>query len=1223
MKSKFFIRIILFSVISILALSLGAYGQAYSTAEFEFRIEFGQLADSTNLQGDSIYYTFKAKYRNLPETGTWSLFLHPAPGRTRIDSLSAALFIGYGLTTGSTLGPGDAYAELDTATVAMALDEHVPADPSVWYLYATHTGFGSTERDSVIAESEGIYIRHQPVVDSTTITPVAGSYPIGGDTTLNSGSYETPVPTSLDIKFFPVDYDETDIEVRIFLNESELLTNADLTFIGATPPDWDSIATLGNSFLIGTKTLNDTVLYFDMEPLLPSYITKGSYYVYVAVNDNKHANVFHSNSLVHIKHSPKIQLSHPAVIGPAGIFDVDTIDSRDQQMITVSWAGYGKEGDIDVDDNATIAIFLDTAKSEHGDLSIGAKADSFFAVGSRTNTAIQLTDGFEISENGDYENDMYVIDLTEVSPSIIDRTSNSYWRVFALISDGVDTTVAASPGSLFFKHSPSFKFLQDFGGEEQISKSSQASALGKDQVKIKYGDIFRINFEAFDLDSVDSDTGQFVRLVAAKSSDYDTAYFKAFTFADEGTPDAWVINSKHGLASQDSIDSSLCTALSYYDWNTGNMDGITDGDYYIYAFVSTTGSPDTLTFADLWPQDSTATFLASGTVKLTGTDDALTTSNIKIVPNVISLTEGDTITLDIKVNSANAIQGVFISFDLPYDLFDVIDQKASYGGIQPYIFATDCFFGTDTLTGTGSVESDAENWKFDLGKIRITAENTKNSASVTVDSIVAQIQVVSKGTQMVNSEETEIEFLMEGTRKTRFTDESGDKPTVNYSPAIMVRTAPMARITGNVPLQGRGSSFSKEITFELREIGSYLPISNAAFETLNDQNTGKSGVQITTDSDGKYELKGVPSGKYNLVAKTPNYLSGQYFNVDVVPGDYLVGINPTSDSLHSDPDLNEYDFKELRGGDVSSGDSTAYGDNAVDSDDYSFVKTYYTFDTTATGYGQMGDINGNGEIDLPDLMMVMGNINQVGVLPLFKVPGRDNSNATLEILDVPELVFKDVEFDACVWIENVADLKAYQFTVKYDPDKYELITLDRDIMEGDFLVSGDPDNNKTAFFTVDDRKGKVYVGCLYGQAKTAEGNGNLVNLRFKSKVNGETPDIQLADILLGNSNNELTKLANVANMPDEFKLSQNYPNPFNPETNIRFQLPEASKVTLKIYNILGQEIKTIINKNLGAGYHSMKWDGTNNIGLKVSSGVYIYRIKAGSFTAAKKMVFLK
>ena len=95
------------------------------------------------------------------------------------------------------------------------------------------------------------------------------------------------------------------------------------------------------------------------------------------------------------------------------------------------------------------------------------------------------------------------------------------------------------------------------------------------------------------------------------------------------------------------------------------------------------------------------------------------------------------------------------------------------------------------------------------------------------------------------------------------------------------------------------------------------------------------------------------------------------------------------------------------------------------------------------------------------------------------------------------------------------------------------------------------------------------------------------------------------------------------NSPKEFSLHQNYPNPFNPETTIKYQLPEKSFITLKIYNIHGQEIKTLINDEKPAGYHSINWDATNNYGIKVSSGIYIYQLNAGNFTQTKKMILLR
>ena len=103
----------------------------------------------------------------------------------------------------------------------------------------------------------------------------------------------------------------------------------------------------------------------------------------------------------------------------------------------------------------------------------------------------------------------------------------------------------------------------------------------------------------------------------------------------------------------------------------------------------------------------------------------------------------------------------------------------------------------------------------------------------------------------------------------------------------------------------------------------------------------------------------------------------------------------------------------------------------------------------------------------------------------------------------------------------------------------------------------------------------------------------------------------------------LMKKAAVINTPDDYGLFQNYPNPFNPETEIRYQLPNPSEVSLNIYNLMGQEIKILINSYHSAGYYSVKWDGTNNQGMKVASGIYIYIMRAGSFVDVKKLIFIQ
>lgn len=94
-------------------------------------------------------------------------------------------------------------------------------------------------------------------------------------------------------------------------------------------------------------------------------------------------------------------------------------------------------------------------------------------------------------------------------------------------------------------------------------------------------------------------------------------------------------------------------------------------------------------------------------------------------------------------------------------------------------------------------------------------------------------------------------------------------------------------------------------------------------------------------------------------------------------------------------------------------------------------------------------------------------------------------------------------------------------------------------------------------------------------------------------------------------------------IPIEYSLSQNYPNPFNPVTQIRYTLPQNTNVQLKIYDILGREIKTLVNSEQPAGGYIIEWNGTNNFGAQVASGMYIYRIVAGKFVQTKKMMFLK
>jgi hypothetical protein len=94
-------------------------------------------------------------------------------------------------------------------------------------------------------------------------------------------------------------------------------------------------------------------------------------------------------------------------------------------------------------------------------------------------------------------------------------------------------------------------------------------------------------------------------------------------------------------------------------------------------------------------------------------------------------------------------------------------------------------------------------------------------------------------------------------------------------------------------------------------------------------------------------------------------------------------------------------------------------------------------------------------------------------------------------------------------------------------------------------------------------------------------------------------------------------------LPQIFRLYHNYPNPFNPETVIRYDLPQPTEVILTVYNSLGQKVKTLVDREQIAGTHTVTWDGLNDNGVRVVSGVYFFQLHAGDYIKTRKMVVVR
>jgi hypothetical protein len=102
-----------------------------------------------------------------------------------------------------------------------------------------------------------------------------------------------------------------------------------------------------------------------------------------------------------------------------------------------------------------------------------------------------------------------------------------------------------------------------------------------------------------------------------------------------------------------------------------------------------------------------------------------------------------------------------------------------------------------------------------------------------------------------------------------------------------------------------------------------------------------------------------------------------------------------------------------------------------------------------------------------------------------------------------------------------------------------------------------------------------------------------------------------------------TEEVTTGSLPQKFELGQNTPNPFNPNTTIVFAVPRPAQVRVEVFNVLGQKVKTLANEFSKAGYKRVEWDGTDESGSVVASGIYLYRLTSGDFSETKKMLLLK
>ena len=212
-----------------------------------------------------------------------------------------------------------------------------------------------------------------------------------------------------------------------------------------------------------------------------------------------------------------------------------------------------------------------------------------------------------------------------------------------------------------------------------------------------------------------------------------------------------------------------------------------------------------------------------------------------------------------------------------------------------------------------------------------------------------------------------------------------------------------------------------------------------------------------------------------------------------------------------------------------------------------------------------------------------------------------------------------------VSLANVQALMGYGFVLHYDAEKFEFVKAVP--AAEDLLKSA---GGETPLFRGwSDEAGQVRVMNAIWNGSEVSGGGDIVRLVFRVLRDFEdNARFEIADGLVFDPSQFANPLVggalDIQTTPTEFALLQNFPNPFNPDTTIGYELAESADVTLQIYNVVGQVVRTLMAaESQSVGRYQVRWDGMDDRGVPVSSGIYFYQISAGKFQDVRKLMLLK
>lgn len=275
------------------------------------------------------------------------------------------------------------------------------------------------------------------------------------------------------------------------------------------------------------------------------------------------------------------------------------------------------------------------------------------------------------------------------------------------------------------------------------------------------------------------------------------------------------------------------------------------------------------------------------------------------------------------------------------------------------------------------------------------------------------------------------------------------------------------------------------------------------------------------------------------------------------------------------------------------------------------------------------DLNDDKMVDFEDFILFFGSYGKEATGPAGKslvtpVLGV-NEAAELSLRLGSDRVVAGETMFVDVSLANVQALMGYGFVLHYDAEKFEFV----EVMPAaeDLLMSSGGETPLLRGWSPE--AGQVHVMNAIVNGSEVSGGGDIVRLVFRVLRDFEDDArFEIANGLVFDPQQLANPLAggvlDIQTTPTEFALLQNFPNPFNPDTTIGYELAESADVTLQIYNVVGQVVRTLIaSESQSVGRYQVRWDGMDDRGMPVSSGIYFYQISAGKFQDVRKLMLLK